>query len=326
MGGGALQGILGGGAMAMPGAAEAMSNPMMTGLMGGAGADMLKGGGTPGGMPGGGGMPPMPVRNPMFSDPAGDARGAKLIKEQPGMASLFAEAMAKPRGSSPITGSNSTPAVMGGDSIGSFESRPWSSETVMGKDVTGTGWKPSRGNITLPEKAEPLPVTTPNAGPSVPPRNPMFSGPVGTPSAAPQPPQGAQAGQQAAGPAKPNGLFGINIPGIETVQQKFKETPTNPMFQAGMGLLASGYDGSNPYTNVASNLRGIQPHEIALRSMGIKEAEEGREKKKQSEIESDAQLRQLIAQMMMSGMGAPGAAGPQGAQAAQAQGQARLVR
>jgi len=337
MGGGALEGIMGG---AVPGAAAAGGanvNPLMAGLMGGA---------VPGMAAGKGMMPPIPDKNELFHPTAGQANAAKAIKDSPAAMAAMSGLMSRPQGpgnQSPpppadVTGQSSMPAMsggQGGDSGGSFNAKPWKNETVFGNDVTGQNWKPSRGSIQLPETARPLPDTTPSTTP-MPERNPNFhtmpapamaGGAQGFDTSAPKPPASAQA----AGAARPvaPGLFeqmtGQKIPGLDTAQAAMKGVPTNPLVQTGLGLLASGYDGSNPYTNIASNLKGIQGHEIALRSADIADAAEGRKKKDAADEAKDAELRALIAQMMMSGMpGAAGAAAGQGV--ASSQGQARLVR
>ncbi len=170
----------------------------------------------------------------------------------------------------------------------------------------------------------------------VPERNPNFHSPSAAPSAfstqtvpnaAPQAPATAQA----AGQAKPDvGLLekftGYKMPYLDDVSARLKQSPTNPMVQMGLGLAQAGHDGSNPWSNMAGNLKGMQAHEIALRSADIADSAEGRKKKDAADEAKDAELRAMIAQMMMSGMGggATGAAAGQGV--ASSQGQARLVR
>ncbi len=322
MGGGALQGMMGG--AAAPAAAEAMggANPLMAGLMGGA---------VPGMAAAKGMFPPMPEKNPAFHGGAQENAAAKAIKDSPAAMSAFAGLMSKPSG--PGSAAPPTPAQQGGDSGGSFAAKPWRNETVFGNDITGQNWKPSRGNITLPEatpNAMPLPERNENfhAAPKLSgtASTTMFGGTGTPPTAAPQAPQGAQTAQA----AKPQGMFeaftGKKIPGLDVVQNSLRAVPTNPLVQTGLGLLASGYDGSNPYANIAANLKGIQPHEIALRSADIADSAEGRKKKDAADEAKDAELRAMIAQMLMSGMpGAAGAAAGSGATAG-SQGQARLVR
>lgn len=315
---------MGGGVEALMGAVPAAAaaggnvNPLTAGLLGGA---------VPGMAAAKGMFPPMPEKNPAFHGGAQENEAAKAIKSSPAAQSAFASMMSKPVGPAP------TPAAapgQGGDSGGDFRSKPWKSETVFGNDVTGQNWKPSSGNIVLPQ-------ATPDAMPA-PEKSPMFHSfapaggtpPAAAPSAfdtgAPKPPATAQA----VGAAKPApGLLeqwtGYKMPYLDDVQGALKRAPTNPLVQTGLGLAAAGQDGSNPWTNIAANLKGIQPHEIALRSADIADSAEGRKKKDAADEANDAQLRAMIAQMMMSSMpGATGASAGQGV--ASSQGQARLVR
>lgn len=301
----------GGSAQAAPAAQQAMS-PFSAGLMG-----QPPAGGAPK-PPVGPAMPPVPERNPMFSDPAGDARGAQMIKDNPMLQGAFAQAMSTPRGQPPITPVAPIPAQQSGDSGGSFAAKPWKNETVFGDDVTGQNWKPSRGQITLPEQKQPVPAATMSAVPA-PERNENFH---------PAPPPAAPFAEQQFDTAAPGpagmGVWDTIKGGLKTAQGKLKGLPTNPMGQVGLSLLASGYDGSNPYKLIQSSLGGIQPHELALRSADIAQATANRtEKTSKADDEAAAQMRALLAQMMMSQGGAqPG----QAPASRQAEGQARVIR
>lgn len=311
--GGSLMGgqAAGGGAQAAP----APVNPMTAGLMGGAG----------------GPPPPVPERNPAFSNPAGDANGAKLIAEQPAMRSLFTETMSKPRGVG-AQGENAAQPVdtRTPDAVGSFGSQPWKQgETVMGKNVTGQNWRPSAGTVSLPDPSPRAPVQAathqatpaPSARPAPPPAAApsLFDAPQPFDTAAPSAPGG---GPVAA--AKPSLWDGLQKNPIGTIQDKLKGMPTNPLAQTGLGLLASGYDGSNPYTNISRGLSGIQPHEIALRSAAIADQTAARANKKDEQEGSDAELMRLIAAMQMQAMG--GAPQASGTPSKQSQMGARVVR
>lgn len=46
--------------------------------------------------------------------------------------------------------------------------------------------------------------------------------------------------------------------GLGYIQDWLGESNTNPLFQTGMALLGSGYDGSNPFTNMQAGLGGVQ--------------------------------------------------------------------
>lgn len=66
------------------------------------------------------------------------------------------------------------------------------------------------------------------------------------------------------------GLFGEEFGGaLGGLQDKLGNTATNPLFQTGMGLLASGYDGSNPYAMIARNLSAIPGHQIAAQGADL---------------------------------------------------------
>lgn len=228
----------------------------------------------------------------------------------------YAKAMSKPRDAGPtqtVQGVPMSGGIMQGDPNAS----------AYGRNATGGPFRQTGGQIDLP--AGPVPAATANAMP----KSPWSTETVSTP----RPPQTAQGQMQPAGlPAgqgtgkvqPPGGMFGLNIPGMEEIQRTLRETPTNPLWQTGMGLLQSGADGSNPYANIMANMKGMSAHELALRSMGLKEAEGKREDKKTSDSENDAQIRAMIAQMMMAQGGGGAPARPQTVQ--QAQGAARLNR
>lgn len=310
--GGGIEALVGGAAPAAAAGGEV--SPLTAGLMGAGPKSMF-----PVPPSRNAGTPPVPGRNQLFYDPAGDAHGARLIKESPGMASAFGSMMSKPSGPTP-----------GGDSGGSFESKAWSPpETVQGKDVTGQNWQPTRSKV-MPEATQNAAPASPTSTPSVPSmfgrppapeRNPAMQptpGGLGFDTSAPRAPASAQA----QGAAKPPTLFGVELPGIQRGQDFLKAAPTNPMLQTSLGLLASGYDGSNPYANIAANLRGIQPHELALRSAAIADSAEGRKQKEAADETKDAEIRALMAQMMMGNLRASGAVG--GGGVASSQGQARV--
>lgn len=286
--------LFGGSAQAAPAAAAApQANPWAASLMG------MPGQGGPGVAPQPpAGAPPMPMRNPAFSDPAGDARGAKMIEQQPGMRGMFAEMMSKPRG---------------GDGVDSFESKPTSApETIWGKDVTGQGW--------TPPKAAPTPASTAPVQ-----ANTMMAQPAEAPQ--PEPPvnpmPGMEQGFDTSAP-KPGGIWGalqgFAADPIGKTQKWGKGVPTNPLAQAGLSFLASGYDGSNPYSGMQKSLGGIPATEALIANMN-------RANKKDKEETGDSEIRALLAQMMLGqygGAGQPAATPP--AKSKQTQNQARMVR
>lgn len=308
-----------GGAQAAPAGGPAPVNPMTAGLIGQAEQPPTP---VPSPMRGAPTGVPIPTRNPAFSNPAGDANGARLIAEQPGMRSLMAETMSKPVGG---RGDSVLPGGEGGDSSGSFASKPWKrGETVFGQNITGQNWKPTNGQVDLPMPSDSGPVQAKTLGAQpLPERNPAFHD-------APKP-AGLFTEQQfdTTAPAKPKmmGLFdGLLENPIGKAQKFGKGVPTNPLAQVGLGLLSSGYDGSNPYTNIQNALGRIPQTEIAMKSAEIAAAQAARTAKKDEQEDSDAQLRQLIAEMMlMSGMNPELGAGGK-APLKSAEGQARVIR
>jgi hypothetical protein len=57
--------------------------------------------------------------------------------------------------------------------------------------------------------------------------------------------------------------FGSFGGGLDYIQDWLGESSTNPLFQTGMALLGSGYDGSNPFTNMQAGLGGVQSGQMA---------------------------------------------------------------
>jgi hypothetical protein len=287
--------LMGGGAQAAPAGGAAPASPFTAGLMGGPGMGGPQQPAPP---------PPMPERNPAFHDPAGDANGAKLISEQPGMRSLMGEALAKPR--------------LSGDSANNFQAKPMvRGETIWGKDVTGQSFKPGGGQVVRPEPSPVAPVQAstaniqPRAATQPPPR-------IDLSQKAPPPTPAPMAGFDTSAPAAPGappvqqpvapkpGLWdSLQANPIGTMQEKLKGMPTNPLAQVGMSLLSSGYDGSNPWTQMQAGLGKIPATEIALQSAKIAQQNAARADKKDGQEENDAALRALFAQMLAGG-GMPG--------------------
>lgn len=284
--------------------------PMMLG-MGGAGG------------PAGAGVPPIPERNSLFTGGVGEsARGAQMIKDNPG---LIAQAMSTPRGQPPITpsapvsgegpGTSMVPPRRVVDKATAFDTQPDTrTPSVFGEDVTGQNWKPGK---TAP-MARPVQAATASAVPA-----PEEAAPS-TPSVPPAAPFAEQQFDTAApGPAG-TGVWDTIKGGLKTAQGKLKGLPTNPMGQVGLSLLASGYDGSNPYKLIQSSLGGIQPHELALRSADIASAAANRaDRTAKADDESNAMQRAIWAQMLMKQGGAQSGQSPA---SRQAEGQARVIR
>ncbi|MFA7333784.1 MAG: hypothetical protein WC130_05750 [Kiritimatiellia bacterium] len=85
--------------------------------------------------------------------------------------------------------------------------------------------------------------------------------------------------------------------GLKGVQGKLRGTVQNPLFQAGMGLAAAGYDGSNPYLNILKNLGSLPQADEDAQNLRInltKAQADAAERKQKAEF--DAMLAQLMAQ------------------------------
>lgn len=86
----------------------------------------------------------------------------------------------------------------------------------------------------------------------------------------------------------PNNQF---VQGLGTFQDKLGDATTNPLFQVGMGLLASGYDKKvNPYLQVGQNLGALNKQQIANQGSDQDAA------KLAAEAETNRILAQLLGQ------------------------------
>lgn len=212
----------------------------------------------------------MPTKNPLFHDQAGGmgeaARG--MFSPKPAGPDIMAELADKP-----LRGGQDMPKPSGGakpiDNNQRTLDQGWDVETVYGTELqSGSQGAPygdltevpkNRAGVTDAAKPKPSvlpPVEASSEAPfqaSTPMATPKLDDPVFD-TAAPSKP-GAQ--------NKQGGLFGITIPGVGEVNQALRKTPTNPLFQVGMGLLSSGYDGSNPFTQMNSGIGRIPGLEIA---------------------------------------------------------------
>lgn len=201
-------------------------------------------------------------------------------------------------------------------------------ETVQGREIDpaapapgplmGGSPPPTAGLISPPERnpmmhSMDMPKTSAGGGitdiPMMPPNEPAPVAPV-------------QAATNGVKPAdESGGLFGKLLPAswrgtIGDLQDKLGDAPGNPLFQTGMGLLASGYDGSNPYSNILKGLGGVQPHQIAGQEADTKSADRAKEQ------ELQALLMKLGLQF--GGAGGTGVMTPPPSR--QAAGQATLIR
>lgn len=98
-------------------------------------------------------------------------------------------------------------------------------------------------------------------------------------------------------PAADGGLFGDPSSWLKGIQGKLKGMPTNPLGQVGLGLMASGYDGSNPYTNIQNSLGKIPGYEQAAAAASRADSEEERKKQEaQQQLQLALMLQQIQGQ------------------------------
>jgi hypothetical protein len=166
--------------------------------------------------------------------------------------------------------------------------RPWKTETVQGV--------PMQGGIMMADQSGPASLPAP-------PKPSLFS----------EQPFDTTAPKPGVSASPFGGMF-------DAVQGKLKALPTNPMGQVGLSLLASGYDGSNPYAAIQRSLGGIQPHELALRASNITQSREDRDAAKAADDQRLAMLLQSI------GLRYSGNPQSQAGSMRQAEGQARVIR
>jgi hypothetical protein len=240
---------------------------------------------------------PMPQKNPMFHDapqsgpppakpPMG--AGAQVVRDPtqgPAPRAMLASARSGPGSTHAKTSGPPSNRELG-------ERAGYTTETVMGKSVP-VGSSPGAAPIQASsQRAMPKTVSdhmrtaAPASAPPMPAKQPgmadgglfgkMMAG-GGTPEPnmpAPgqKPPMPGQASMWDRGVDMVTG-------GIGQLQDKLGESSTNPLFQTGMGLLASGYDGSNPYSNILTGLGGVQPAMMQQTMADYGIADKDREKK-----------------------------------------------
>lgn len=79
---------------------------------------------------------------------------------------------------------------------------------------------------------------------------------------------------------------------LNRLESTLQNSNTNPLLQIGLGLLASGYDGTNPYTMIQKGLGGIQNQQIAGVSSDTS-TEKSRTEATQRAAEQQAMLRMI---------------------------------
>lgn len=278
--------------------------------------------------------PPLPTKNPLFHSPPGGAGGAPgmamptknpLFHDQAGGAAEAARGLLAPRPQNDVMAELQDKPLRGGqdmpkpqmaapiDNNQSARDQGWDVETIYGTELqSGSQGAPygdmadvpkSRAGVTDAAKPpSPAKLAAPEMDPEAPvqaftpqgmPKPEMQQGFDTSPPSAP--------GKSGAKP-KQGGLFGITIPGVGEVNEKLRKSSTNPLFQVGMGLMSSGYDGSNPFTQMNAGMGRIPGLEIAA-------SQEGRAQTKAERDEAERLERLQQEQIMMAILGKdPGSA------------------
>lgn len=163
----------------------------------------------------------------------------------------------------------------------------------------------ARPNAFAPPQSPPMAPVTPPPQPPAPPALPAGQGPVSPFLAAPKP---AAPAAPAETPATPGGgvpmpnMFGLNE-GLTGLNKWMKGVPTNPMAQVGMSLLASGYDGSNPWTGMQTSLGNIPRLEMALQQGRIAQAAADRAERAEGRTEAKEAQEQALAASLAAILG-----------------------
>lgn len=155
-----------------------------------------------------------------------------------------------------------------------------------------------------------LPQVAPQAAPQV----AQASTPASSPSLLPQ--AAPQVAPQATAVAQPQSSKFDDF--LSSLSQRLGDSGTNPLFQVGMGLLASGYDPNvNPYTTITSNLKSLAAQRIADKDALNRSADAEREKikfdRELSRAKEDEKFGKEYAKKYLE-------------MSAQAQNQAKLIR
>lgn len=111
-----------------------------------------------------------------------------------------------------------------------------------------------------------------------------------------------------------------------TLQDKLGDSSTNPLFQVGMGLLASGYDGSNPYAHMTRGLGAIPGQQIAAQNADLAVNADRRAGQAQGQKAKEQQQQDELAALLAAIGAKYGAQGPMTPQSAVARGGAKVIK
>lgn len=96
------------------------------------------------------------------------------------------------------------------------------------------------------------------------------------------------------------GIFGPAFGGaLGDLQDKLGDSATNPMFQVGMGLLSSGYDGSNPWTQMNKGLSAVPGHQLAAQAGQNAESASNRANAEETRKAEEERVQKMISAGLM---------------------------
>lgn len=244
-------------------------------------------------MPGAG--VPLPGRNSLFHDePGGMAETARgMFSPQPGVMEELADPPLPPYSSHSKQRQAAVP-VRDNNTIA--RENGYDVETIYGTELQSGGNGAPYGDLSDTPKSRSgvTEMAKPSPAKLVPPFEASTEEPVqaATTQAAPrldEPAFDMSAPSAPAAKKATGGLFGITIPGVGELNEKLRGSAQNPLFQIGMGLLSSGYDGSNPFTQMNAGMGRIPGLDIAG----------NQDRRAQSKADEDAaeaeELRQIMA-------------------------------
>ncbi len=257
-------------------------------------------------------QPPMPEKNPALHDvPGGDGGG--LFNMQPTMAKT-----------APINSADTR------TNAERYSDAGWTLESSPGVSVP-KGSKP--GKPAAPVKTPPKEAVIPDdegydAAPT------SSAGKVtGKTSAVTDDNDEPDAGDLAGNDDYSSGgglfaqIFGPEAGGaFGDLQDRLGESATNPMFQAGMGMLAGGWDGTNPYLAMQRGLSAIPGHQIAAQNADLAVNADARAGSKEARDQAEEQRQAMQLAALVEMLNKYKSEGAQEPGSAIARGSAKIIR
>lgn len=241
------------------------------------------------------GAVPIPSRAPPvaslpgFGDPMEDRKGGIEVPERaPPVGSLpgFQDPMAELFATSPTAASMPKTAPINSTDKRNNSERltdaGWTLDSKVGENVI----KPSP--LLAEPEAEDVPAPARKSAPS--PDRGLFDPPKKT-KAEPNQTLGSvddeENGQENGMGLLPNSISGP----IGSFQDALGDGATNPLFQMGMGLLAGGWDGSNPWKTALAGINAVPGHQIAAQSADLAQEANTRANKDQERQDRELALK-----------------------------------